>query len=265
MARALIRPSSVLTGLVAACWGALAVEQSVVAAQDRRGPVEPLQRADRDDLGCWLVVGDAAGLHQHHRCLGHAGVDRLAHRLGERVGGQVPVGQQHLDQRPGPLGVTVLAAGSGPEGVVSGRERAALAGLSQRGRARQRPGLSDQDLQVVVQHQALAALGDRPLMAGDHLPARADLQEGRAQPQVDPPAAEAGRDRVVVLAHTDAGLVVDPVRRQQPGRVEWGGRQGQQVRLLGGEVLADGAGAMANAPVVIGGVCGPKVLVQLGQ
>ena len=39
-------------------------------------------------------------------------------------------------------------------------ERALLAGLRQRGGARQRARLSDQHLQVVVQHQALAALGD---------------------------------------------------------------------------------------------------------
>jgi hypothetical protein len=114
----LLRPGSLLGGLAPACWGGLAVQQGVVAGQDRGGPVEARQRADGDHLGGWLVVGDAAGLHQHHRRLGHAGVDRLAHRPDERWSGQVTMGQQHLDQRPGAGGVAVLAAGSGPERLV---------------------------------------------------------------------------------------------------------------------------------------------------
>jgi len=117
----------------------------------------------------------------------------------------------------------------------------------------------------VVQHQRLAALGHRTLMAGDHRPAPTDLQEGRAQPHVDPPASKPRRNRVVVLAHAAACLVVDPVRWQQPGRIERLGRQRPKVGLLGGEVLTHGAGAMADAAGVIGGARSSQVLVELGE
>jgi hypothetical protein len=69
----------------------------------------------------------------------------------------------------------------------------------------------------------------------------------------------------VVLAHADARLVVDPARRQQPGRVERLGGQRQQVRPLCGEVLADGADAMADPAGVIGGVGGLQLLVELAD
>ena len=100
-------------------------------------------------------------------------------------------------------------------------------------------------------------------MPGDHRPASADLQEGRAQPHAHGAAGEAGRDRVVVLAHADARLVVDPMGGQQPGRIERLVGQRQQLRPLRREVLADGAGAMADAAGVIGGVGGLQVLVEL--
>jgi hypothetical protein len=241
----------------------LLVQQGVVADQDRPGPVEARQRSDRDHLRGWLAVGDAARLDYHHGRLGHAGVDRLAHGPDERVSGQVAVGQQDLDQRPGASCVAVAAPAGGPERVVGGRERALLAGLRERGGAWQRAGLADQDLQAVVQHQGLAALGDRTLVAGDHRPAGADLHHAGAQPHVDPPARKPGRNRVVVLTHADARLVVDPMGQQHPGRVERLSRQRQQVGLLCLKVLTHGAAAMTDPADVIGGVGGLKVLVEL--
>jgi hypothetical protein len=76
-------------------------------------------------------------------------------------------------------------------------------------------------------------------------------------------AGEPGRDRVVVLAHANAGLVVDPARSQDASRIERLGGQGPQVGLLCREVVADGAGAMADPAGVIGGVGGLQLLVEL--
>ena len=55
---------------------------------------------------------------------------------------EVPVQQQDLHERPGATSVAVRAAGQRPERVVRRGERARGAGLGQRGRAGQRPGLA---------------------------------------------------------------------------------------------------------------------------
>ena len=78
-----------------------------------------------------------------------------------------PVQQQDLDQQPGPGLVAVLGAGGGPERVVGGGEPALLPRVDQRGRPAQRAGFAGQDLEVVVEHQVLPALGGQPRVAGD--------------------------------------------------------------------------------------------------
>jgi len=82
-------------------------------------------------------------------------------------GGQVPVQQQHLDQRSGAAGVTMSLAGGGPERLMRRGEHSGRAGLHQRGRVGQCAGFALQHLEVVVQDQGLAALEHDPFMGGD--------------------------------------------------------------------------------------------------
>ena len=110
------------------------VSSGVIAGQVRGGPVVAGQRADRDDRG-ELPAGEPAGVDQHGLRVQGAGADGLVHRLGQRGGGQGPVAEQHLGQRPGAGGVTMPAPGGVPVPLVRGRERARCAGLRQRGRA----------------------------------------------------------------------------------------------------------------------------------
>ena len=79
--------------------------------------------------------------------------------------------QQHLDQRPGALGVAERVAGGGPERVVRRGEHPGRAGLGQGGRTGQRTGFALQDLEVVVQVQRLLAANSDPLVPRDLAPA----------------------------------------------------------------------------------------------
>ncbi len=79
--------------------------------------------------------------------------------------------QQHLDQFPGAGGVAVRGASGGPERLVLGGERPALAGLDQRGRSGRRTRFPQQDFEVVVQHQGGFALGGAAFVAGHLGPA----------------------------------------------------------------------------------------------
>jgi hypothetical protein len=55
----------------------------------------------------------------------------------------------------------------GPERLMGGCERSGCAGLDQGDGLRQRAGLAEQDLQVMVQVEDLHAPADGPLLAGD--------------------------------------------------------------------------------------------------
>jgi len=102
----------------------------------------------------------------------HVGTDRADCQGGGDAADDISVGvvavqQQDLDQGAGATAVAVGLAGRGPERRMRAGERPGGPGLDQRGGAAQRPGLTDQHLQVVVQHQHLTAPHGRPFMPGD--------------------------------------------------------------------------------------------------
>jgi hypothetical protein len=82
------------------------------------------------------VVGEATGFDRDE-----GGIDRAhpVHRIERRMDGrerQRSMEQEHLDERPGPGSITSPTAGQRPEALVGARERARLAGLGERDRAR---------------------------------------------------------------------------------------------------------------------------------
>jgi hypothetical protein len=132
---------------------------------------------------------------------------------------QPPVQQQNVDQRPGARRVAVGFDRGGPERLVGHREHAGLAGLRQRGRARQRAGLAQQHLEIVVEDQRVGLLDHRPLVPGDLGAPVQDHQVRGAQHHPHGQADEPGRDRVVRLADSDQPEPVD-LRGQQPTGLE---------------------------------------------
>ena len=65
---------------------------------------------------------------------------------------------------------------------MCGREHAPLAGLMGREGARHRAGLARQDLQIVVEHERLAAPDRAALVGGDDCAAIDDLDAGATDP-----------------------------------------------------------------------------------
>jgi hypothetical protein len=70
-----------------------------------------------------------------------AGPQRGCQPRDDMLAVHVAVQQQHLHQRPGAGGVAMGLAGGGPPSVMDWRELPGGAGLLQRGRPGQRPGL----------------------------------------------------------------------------------------------------------------------------
>jgi hypothetical protein len=176
----------------------------------------------------------------------------------------VPVHQENLDQRAGSAAVSVGLACGGPERLVDSSERAGGAGLDQCSGPGHRPGLADQDLEVVIEGEDLAAAGGGPFVAGDLAPAVEDDQFRGAQDRPDPVPDQPRRHRVMALAHGDPGVAVDPRGQDQPG-LEPLARQRSQHPGLEGEVLGDAGRAVGDPPGVITGVVADQALVELRQ
>ncbi len=108
----------------------------------------------------------------------------------------------------------------------------------------------------MVQVQSGTGLGHQPFVAGDRGAAVVDDEVRGVQLNPDLPADQANRHRVAVRADGDPAEPVDAWA--QPGAgPERLVRQRRQLRLLDGEVLADGMRAGADAPGVVGGICRP--------
>ena len=81
------------------------------------------------------------------------------------------MGQEDLDQRAGAAGIAHDPAGRVPIPLVRGGERPAGLGLCQRRGPGQRAGLTDEDLEVVVERQRFEVPPEQPVMAPDDGPA----------------------------------------------------------------------------------------------
>ena len=148
--------------------------------------------------------------------------------------------QQHADQLAGRGGLPGSPAGRRPERLVGRGERPGRAGLVQGGRSGHGPRLAHQRLQVVAEHEPLAALGGQPRVPGDLSAAVEDSQLRRPQHHPDLAADQPGRYRVPVIADHDLPVAVNPRREHQAGLERIAGQRGQQ-RPLGFEVLPDRA------------------------
>jgi hypothetical protein len=117
----------------------------------------------------------------------------------------------------------------------------------------------------VVELQRLGKPARQPLVAGDHLAARAELDPAGAKTHVDLLAGEPGGDRIEALPQRHPGLVVDSVWRQHARRLERRGLQRPQRGLLQRKVVADAGCPPGDVAAVIGQVSVGQVLVELGQ
>ena len=178
---------------------------------------------------------------------------------GGRIHGAVE--QQHPDEGPGAVLVAELLPGPVPEALVDRGEGAGLPGSDQRAGPGQGPGLDAEDLQVVVEVEYLGPFAERPGVPGDD--ARPVHGQNGVGPEahVDPAAGVADRDGVEGLADTHPGLGVDPageVELHLEGLV----RQGQQLRLLGREVLGHSEAPGLDVAEVVPLVASGHQLVQ---
>jgi hypothetical protein len=73
----------------------------------------------------------------------------------------------------------------------------------------------DEDLQVVVQNEVLAALVQAARVLGHDPPLGADDDGDRAETGLDPTSSQPRGHRVVGLAHADPGLGVHPARQRR--------------------------------------------------
>ena len=138
-----------------------------------------------------------------------------------------------------------------PERIEARRPLATLTTLAQRQRAGHRPGLSGEQLQVVVELGGGLTAAAEALVAGD---------DRRRDPQPD----QADRDRVAVPADRDQSLGVDPGPGGL-GAVEGLGRKRPQKRRLARERLADSLTTAADGAAEVGRAGGEEAGVQLGE
>jgi hypothetical protein len=120
------------------------------------------------------------------------------------------VQQQHPDQGTGSGSVTVLLAGGVPVPLMNRGERSGCPRGDQGGGSGHGTGFAGEDFQVVVQHEVLAALVQRPGVFSDHLLGVEHDYRGGAETNVETATGEPGRDRVVRLTDTDRRLGIDP-------------------------------------------------------
>jgi hypothetical protein len=158
------------------------------------------------------------------------------HGLVDDLPGVPAVQEQDLDHGPGPLPLAPPHLELPPERVVVGGERPPFPLLMQRKGAGEGPGALVQELQVVVEFQALGVAEVQPGMAGHHGPLVGDLHLERGDPDVDGPPHQAHRHRVPVGSAGHPGLLVHPGPGDL-GHVERLGREGEQETLLPGRGL----------------------------
>ncbi|MDH6493702.1 hypothetical protein M2157_009789 [Streptomyces sp. SAI-127] len=176
----------------------------------------------------------------------------------------VPGQQQHLDQGLGAFLVAVGRAGRVPPAVMDRREPAGRAGLFQGCCPGEGAWLADQGLQVVIEHQARAALRAQPFVAS-HFPAVVeDDQLGGVQQHPERLADQPDRHRVPVGADRDLSVAVDPWG-EPAARLERLDGQRFQLRPFDGEVLADRSGTGTDAPALVLKIPPVDHLVQLGE
>ncbi len=108
-------------------------------------------------------------------------------------------------------------------------------------------------LQVVVEIEPGSGLGHQPFVPGHWVAAVIDHEVGGVQLHPDLPADQANRHGVAVRADGDLAEPVDP-RGQLGAGLERLIRQRCQLRLLDGEVLADGVRPGADAASVVSGI-----------
>ena len=169
-------------------------QPSAVAPIDPRSPVVPRPSAMRR-----ASMATSAGIDRADP------LDRIERGVDGHEG-QAAMEQQHLDERPGPGAVAELAACPRPEPLVRGGERARCPRLRQRERRGQRPRLAREDLEIVVEHQRLAAPELAALVAGHDPAVIEDLdRRGRpAAPSTRRPASPAGTEYQRWRTHTRA-------------------------------------------------------------
>ncbi len=128
------------------------------------------------------MLGDPSGLdgHEGSICRAH-GVDGFESGVDRREW-HPSVEQEHLDKRPRAARVAELASRPGPKRLMCGREHAPLTGLMGREGTGHRAWLAGQDLQIVVEHQGLAAPDRAALVGGDDCAAIDDLDTGATDP-----------------------------------------------------------------------------------
>ncbi len=172
--------------------------------------------------------------------------------------------QQYPDQRPGPGPVAEIRSGGVPEALMGRRERPAPACRGQGGGPGQGPGLADQHLEVVIQHQVLGELVQGPGVGGHDRPGGDHRDRGSPQPHVQAPSGVAGRHGVVGLANAHPRPGIHPAREVLSG-VEGLDRQRTQPGQLPHSGGPDGLGAPGDPPGVVGGIGGGHDRVELGQ
>ncbi|MEU9035357.1 hypothetical protein AB0D45_10725 [Streptomyces sp. NPDC048352] len=149
-----------------------------------------------------------------------------------------------------------------------GRAAVGCARIRTRARARTEGGGVAGD-ELAAEEDRLDAAGtaedcDEPFAPGDFLAAVVYHQLRGVQHDADSPPDQADRHRVAVHPDTDLAVAVDP-RSGEPARLERLLRQGHQQRLLGSEVLADGARTGADAAGVVLVVPPVDHRVELGE
>jgi hypothetical protein len=107
----------------------------VVVSNGRCGPVVTFEDADRDH-DATPVVGGATRFDDDDIRVDDPDRDRGSHPGPDRIRGQDPVCEEHLDERAGAVLIAELAPRNGPIAVVVGTERTRRSRPSEGGRAK---------------------------------------------------------------------------------------------------------------------------------
>jgi hypothetical protein len=205
-------------------------------------------RFDRDgrrDGGALL----AARFDDHDCRIDHVEGEHPADRRAHRVGTDRSLRQQQLNQRFGAVPVAAVAAGSIPELLMRGRERARSSGPHERRRRQQRAGLVGEDLEVMIEIEDLFTFAASPMGRHDRS-AVEHLDRFRAHAHVETPSRVTGWDRVMALPDTHPRFGVNAMRTQDHHVERFVGQPGKRRRLET-EMLTDADAAMRDeSPVV---------------
>jgi hypothetical protein len=239
------------------------LEQFVIGGQHGHGAVKEMQGSDGEGNRT-SALSCSAGLDQDHCRVDRPGRERQLHTLDKYLMVHVTMGQQHLDQGPGPGLVAQLSSGGGPESFVGIGERTrGPSGPEGRGPG-QSTGLVVQHLEVVIEAQPFSPFAHSPFVTRHHPPLLTGFDVLGPQKDIDAPSNEAGRDRIEALAHTDPGLVVDPWVEGQH-HLEGFGWQRTKGGQFVGELGADTVDVAEDVAAVVGDIGQGNQLVQLAQ